>query len=41
MISEQSKLYTLTDDPPKQEDPSEQVDKDLPQKMYLGRTQKK
>ena len=30
MISEQNKLYTLTDDPPKQEDPSEQVDKDLP-----------
>ena len=40
MISEQNKLYTLTDDPPKQEDPSEQVDKDLPQKVYLGQTHK-
>ena len=40
MISEQNKLYTLTDDPPKQEDPSEQVDKDLPQKMYFVRTKK-
>ena len=31
MISEQNKLYTLTDDEaPKQEDPRAQVDKDLP-----------
>ena len=30
MISEQNKLYTLTDDQPKQEDPRAQVDKDLP-----------
>ena len=30
MINEQNKLYTLTDDPPKQEDPRAQVDKDLP-----------
>ena len=27
MISEQNKLFTLTDDPPKQEDPRAQVDK--------------
>ena len=31
MISEQNKLYTLTDDEaPKKEDPRAQVDKDLP-----------